>query len=99
VVHTTKPATTGLLTLHAPPHQPHPPHTHAPHYQAKNPHSTIQEEEEKKSIDNHIKRLENNNHILHAKPKFFSRSLLRTPDHPELTVYMSFSRLLSSVVT
>jgi hypothetical protein len=44
----------------------------------------------KKSIDNHI---------LRAKPKFFTRSLLRTPDHPELTVYMSFSRILSNVMT
>jgi hypothetical protein len=62
---------------------------------------TIQEEEEeeKKSIDNHKKRLRNNNHILHAKPKFFTRSLLHTPDYPELTVYMSFSRILSNVMT
>jgi hypothetical protein len=43
--HTTKPATADLPTLHA---SPHPPHTHAPHYQAQNPHknSTVQEEEE-----------------------------------------------------
>jgi hypothetical protein len=27
------------------------------------------------------------------------RCLLRTPDHPELTVYMSFSRILSNVMT
>jgi hypothetical protein len=54
-------ATTDLPTLHA---SPHPPHTHAPHYQAQNPHknSTVQEEEdeeeeeeeEKKSMDSHI---------------------------------------------
>jgi outer membrane biosynthesis protein TonB len=41
-------ATTGLPTLHAQPHQPHPPHTHAPHYQAQNPHRTAPFKKKKK---------------------------------------------------
>jgi hypothetical protein len=43
---------------------------------------------EKKTYTQLILGLQNNSNILHAKPKFCTRSLLRTPDHPKSTVYM-----------
>jgi hypothetical protein len=50
--------------------------------------NTTETNKRKTSIDSHINVSKHKQIFLHAKLKFYTRSLLRIPAHPKLTVYM-----------